>query len=283
MAAVHPSNSSNNNNDTASSSSNRRNGTASPGGWHFPKSGLGTPDLFYSFSGGSSSNGNSHQPAPPSSSHQQQQQQPAWFKPQGGSSSGSNTVAAPGQASSSNQVKADQAMAGPSASSSSIIKKEEPDDGDDDDAKEQAASHQSGFQSKFSRDNEEGTCKLFYVCTWYSLLTGYSILFAFSHLPTLHSQWRRKIRTPRFFSLLSGHAAYDRRRRPWHLPTIRMAAYSSTTFDLCFGAFSASVVHSQPIEPIELYRTLQSDNHQLGYSHQPDQAVVADLVLTRLI
>jgi len=155
MAAVHSSSKSNNN-DSSSNTNSRRTGTASPGGWHFPKSGLGTPDLFYSFSGGSSSsNNNAAAAAGPSGSSstmtsQQQQHQPAWLKPQTGAHPSTN---APFNHNDNNTRTS--LSAAPAVS----IKKEEA-DGDDDATAESAqlgeASDQAAVGSKFARDAEEG-------------------------------------------------------------------------------------------------------------------------------
>lgn len=160
MAAVH------NSNKDQDSSNSQRNGTASPGGWHFPKSGLGTPDLFYSFSstqqhhgptttsvttggGGSSSSGSTTQPA--------------WFKPQGVAASNANKASSNTQASTSSSTTATAA-----------VKKEEPDAGagagDDDDGdnadRSNAGNQQSKLNSKDNTGNEEGMYMLiqYYIC-----------------------------------------------------------------------------------------------------------------------
>lgn len=155
MAAVHSSNSDSNSNG------NRQNGTASPGGWHFPKSGLGTPDLFYSFSGGSSGNGGAgaaggHAGSPSMAS----QQQPAWFKPQGNTAH-SSTGASASRTSTNGKTAAGFAAAPAAASTSSAtraIKKEEA-DGDNDDAggAAQVAGDPADLAagSKYARDHEE--------------------------------------------------------------------------------------------------------------------------------
>lgn len=147
MAAVH-----NSNKDQDSNGNSQRNGTASPGGWHFPKSGLGTPDLFYSYS-----STQHHGPTSTTSittgggSSSESTTQPAWFKPQGVAASNANKAS-----SSSNNHQA--------STSATAVTKEEPDAGagagvdDDGDNADRsiAGNQQSKPNNKDNTGNEEG-------------------------------------------------------------------------------------------------------------------------------
>lgn len=180
MAAVHSASTGSNNNDSKNSThaSTHRNGTASPGGWHFPKGGLGTPDLFYSFSGGSSSHGASHMnnAAGGPSGSSSQQQQPAWLK-------ASTGTASPSVNSNSNTVN----IAAPRAvSTSAAIKREEAGDNDDDDAKVGDAGDQSSFGGKFARDQEEGECNHVHLLSLSRFIAHHSPILA-SYLQSLDS------------------------------------------------------------------------------------------------
>lgn len=149
MAAVH-----NSNNDQDSSNS-QRNGTASPGGWHFPKSGLGTPDLFYSFSSTQHHGPTSTSVTTGGGSSSESTTQPAWFKPQGVAASNANRAS-----SLSNNHQASTS----SSTSATAVTKEEPDagagagvddDGDNAD-RSNAGNQQSKLNNKDNTGNEEG-------------------------------------------------------------------------------------------------------------------------------
>jgi hypothetical protein len=181
MTTVHSTNNNSNNEHVA--------GATSPG-WHFPKSGLGTPDLFYSFSGASSSSNIHHNAASSSNNNthqqqQQQQQQPAWLRPSGNDTVDSN----PNGDGRSTQ-----------ASSSQSVKKED-DDGADDAVEQQQANRNLSIPAQLSRasngeatGNEEGMLTFPNTC-----IKIYLLLILLAFYPICPSSFRL---TPSDFRLL---------------------------------------------------------------------------------
>lgn len=157
MAAVHSSNNSD------------HRGTASPGvggvnSWHFPKSGLGTPELFYSFSGGASSSvspgaathtatttTSTSTSATTASGSGSGSSQPAWFKPQGVAASGSGTTAASSSATATQQPKSSSRISNNNVNGKSVKTED-----DDRNISENTGNNNngSGVSASARRDNQ---------------------------------------------------------------------------------------------------------------------------------